>query len=455
MTKEKGPTGLFGLSGQAKDELIRKFRDRKDHQTGDRQLAAGGDTGSGSAKDGKPVAEAFIRFDRFPAYEKLLVPQMAARRLGLENPFFRLHEGVASSTTQIDGRQYINFSSYNYLGLCGHPRVNRAAKEAIDRWGTSVSASRPVSGERVIQRDLEQELADLYGVEDALTFVSGHATNVTTIGYLFGEKDLVIHDALIHNSVLQGIQLSGAHRRSFPHNDWQALDRILSDIRRQYERVLIVIEGLYSMDGDYPELPRFIDIKRRHQAFLMVDEAHALGVLGKRGFGIAEHFAVPGRDVDIWMGTLSKALAGCGGYIAGEKALVEHLKFAAPGFLYSVGMSPPVAAAALEALRIMLAEPERVERLQRRGQLMLELARERGIDTGTSAGFSVIPAIIKSSVKTTKVVNALFEQGISVQPVIYPAVEERTARLRFFVSCNHTKEQIRHSVDVLGKMLGI
>jgi 8-amino-7-oxononanoate synthase len=455
MTKEKGSTGLFGLSGHAKDELIRKFRDRKDHQNRDRQVVPGSDAANRYARTGKPVSDAFTRFDRFPAYEKLLVPQMAARRLGLSNPFFRLHEGVAGSTTQIDGRQYINFSSYNYLGLCGHPRVNRAAKEAIDHWGTSVSASRPVSGERAIQRDLEQALADLYGVEDALTFVSGHATNVTTIGYLFGEKDLVIHDAFIHNSVLQGIRLSGAHRRSFPHNDWQALDRILADIRRQYERVLIVIEGLYSMDGDYPDLPRFIDIKRRHKAFLMVDEAHALGVLGKRGFGLAEHFGAAGKEVDIWMGTLSKALASCGGYIAGERALVEHLKFAAPGFLYSVGMSPPVAASALEALRIMLAEPERVERLQRRSRLLLELAKERGIDTGTSEGFSVIPAIIKNSIRTTKVVNALFEQGISAQPVIYPAVEERTARLRFFVSCSHTEEQIHRAMDALAKVLGL
>jgi 8-amino-7-oxononanoate synthase len=308
-----------------------------------------------------------------------------------------------------------------------------------------------VSGERAIQRDLEAALAELYGVDDCIVFVSGHATNVTTIGYLFGPKDLIVHDALIHNSVMQGIQLSGAHRRSFPHNDWQKLDEILTDIRGQFERVLIAIEGLYSMDGDVPDLPRFVEIKRRHHAFLMVDEAHALGVLGKHGKGIAEHFGVDAREVDIWMGTLSKALASCGGYIAGEKALIEHLKYMAPGFLYSVGISPPLAAAAQEALRIMQAEPERVERLRQRSLLFHQIANEKGINTGTSAGLSVIPAITKNSLRAAKLAGALFKRGINVQPIIYPAVEEKAARLRFFINSGHTEDQIRYTIDVLAE----
>lgn len=445
-TKDKQ---LFGLSGQAKEELIKKILSRKGKATPSPAEA----TASPSRPPAAEIPEEFSRFDRFPNYEKLLIPMVAARRFGLENPFFKVHDGVAGCTTCISGRQYINFSSYNYLGLCGHPRVNKAAKEAIDRGGTSVSASRLVSGERHIQRELETTLAGMYGVEDCIAFVSGHATNVTTIGYLFGPRDLVLHDALIHNSVLQGIQLSGAHRRSFPHNDWHRLDEMLADIRGQYERVLIVIEGLYSMDGDYPDLPRFIDIKRRHKAFLMVDEAHALGVLGKRGTGIAEHFGIDGKAVDIWMGTLSKALASCGGYIAGEKALVEHLKYAAPGFLYSVGISPPQTAAALESLRIMLAEPERVERLRLHSQLFHDLARKQGVNTGTSAGLSVIPAITRSSLQAAKLSGALFKRGINVQPIIYPAVEEKAARLRFFINSGHTDEQIRYTIDALAEEL--
>jgi len=286
-----------------------------------------------------------------------------------------------------------------------------------------------------------------------VAFVSGHATNVTTIGYLFGPRDLVLHDELIHNSALQGIQLSGARRLPFPHNDWQALDALLAEHRRQFERVLIIVEGIYSMDGDYPDLPRFVDLKRRHKAFLMVDEAHSFGVMGATGLGIREHFGLDAGDVDIWMGTLSKALAGCGGYIAGETALVEHLKFLAPGFLYSVGMSPPVAAASLAALEVMLREPQRASALHDRGSLFLELARAAGIDTGKSAGISVIPAILGSSLRTARVSAALFAEGINVQPILYPAVPEKLARLRFFMSSEHSEADIRRAVGALQAVL--
>jgi len=432
------------LGQKAKAQLIERFLGKK--------------VGSGKTAALKPAArpmtrshvpEAFTRFDRHPGYEKMLVPKAAADRLGLRNPFFIAHDGVVGAVTRIEGREYINFSSYNYLGLSGHPAINKAAKDAIDRYGTSASASRLVAGERPIQRELEEALAEVYEVEDCIVFVSGHATNVSTIGYLFGPKDLVIHDSLIHNSVLEGIKLSGSARRSFPHNDTAALDAILAEIRGQFERVLIVVEGHYSMDGDIPDLPALIDIKRRHQAFLMVDEAHALGVLGATGKGIREHFGVPGRDVDIWMGTLSKALAGCGGYIAGERALVEHLKYAAPGFVYSVGISPPLAAASLGALKIMLKEPERLTRLQENGRMFLKLAKENGLDTGTSQGFAIVPAITGSSLKAAKLSNHLFERGINVQPIIYPAVEEKAARLRFFVSSLHTEAQIDGAVEML------
>jgi len=184
----------------------------------------------------------------------------------------------------------------------------------------------------------------------------------------------------------------------------------------------------------------------------MVDEAHSLGVMGARGYGIREHFGVDGKDVDIWMGTLSKTLAGCGGYIAGETALVEHLKFLAPSFLYSVGMPPSVAASALAALRRMKELPERVATLQARGKFFLEQAKAAGIDTGTSTGLAVVPAITGSSLKATRMSAALFKQGINVQPILYPAVPEKSARLRFFISCMHTEEQIRETVKALSKV---
>ncbi|MFN4312616.1 MAG: aminotransferase class I/II-fold pyridoxal phosphate-dependent enzyme [Ferrovibrio sp.] len=432
------------LGLKAKQQLIERFLGKK--------VGAGGATPQPAASRSvhrANVPEAFTRFDRHPNYERMLVPKAAADRLGLRNPFFIAHDGVAGALTRIAGREFINFSSYNYLGLAGHPAVNKAAKEAIDRYGTSASASRLVAGERPIHRELEEALAELYGVEDAIVFVSGHATNVFTIATLFGPRDLVVHDSLIHNSVLEGIKLSGATRRSFPHNDMTALDGILTEIRHQFERALIVVEGHYSMDGDIPDLPALIDIKRRHGCFLMVDEAHALGVLGATGKGVHEHFGIAGKDVDIWMGTLSKTLAGCGGYIAGERALVELLKYSAPGFVYSVGISPPLAAASLAALKLMRKEPERVARLQENGKRFLQLAKEAGINTGSSQGFAIVPAITGSSLKAAKLSNRLFERGINVQPIIYPAVEEKAARLRFFLNSQHTEQQLEFVLDAI------
>lgn len=441
--------GLHGLTAQIKDTLILQALERKL-----RQAEKNTSNPVGPVPVNYEIAEPYYRFHLHPGYQQLRIINDGAARLGIASPFFKLHQGIAGATTLIDGKEYINFASYNYLDLSGHPAVSEAAREAIDRYGTSVSASRAVSGERPVHRELERALAEAYGVDDAVVLVSGHATNVTSIGYLFGPKDLILHDELIHNSILQGIQLSGAKRLPFPHNDWAALDALLLAQRRQFERVLIVLEGIYSMDGDYPELPRFVEIKNRHRAFLMVDEAHSFGVMGATGLGIRQHFGLRGSDVDIWMGTLSKSLAGCGGYIAGETALVEHLKFLAPGFLYSVGMSPPLAAASLAALEYMQREPERVATLQARGQFFLQQAKAAGINTGTSTGLAVIPAITGSSLKAARLAAALFERGINVQPILYPAVPEKSARLRFFISCRHSEDQIRETVQVLAEQIG-
>ncbi|MEE9304170.1 MAG: aminotransferase class I/II-fold pyridoxal phosphate-dependent enzyme [Thiotrichaceae bacterium] len=446
----KKKAGLFGLNNAAKDKLAQKMlqkRLKKFEQDDDKPIKKS--RHSTSSKN--TIPDEFTRFDQFPGYQQIRVLAKGGEQLGIPSPFFKVHESVASNTTQIGGKEFINYASYNYLDLCGHPRVSEAAKQAIEQYGTSSSASRPVAGERPIQRELEQALADVYGVDDCVAFVSGHATNVTTIGYLFGRNDLILHDALIHNSVLQGIQLSGAKRIPFAHNDWQALDDILSRERNNFERVLIVIEGIYSMDGDYPDLPKFIDIKQRHKAFLMVDEAHALGIMGETGLGIREHFDINGKEVDIWMGTLSKTLASCGGYIAGEKALVEHLKYYAPGFLYSVGIPPSAAAASLAAIKLMLAEPTRISTLKARSQQFLTLAQEKNIDTGLSEGFSVIPVLTGSSARAGRLANTCFDRGINVQPIFYPAVQEKMARLRFFICSSHTEEQITHTVNVLAE----
>ena len=395
------------------------------------------------------VAERFTRFDAHPGYQQIAMMREGARRLGLTDPFFKVHEGNAGATSRIDGRERINFASYNYLGFSGDARVNRAACDAVERYGTSVSASRVVSGERPIHGELERAIAEAYRVEDAVAFVSGHATNVSTLGYLMGPKDLILHDEYIHNSSLVGAQLSGARRIPFAHNDADALDALLTRHRGQFERVLVVIEGLYSMDGDVPDLPRFIEIKHRHQAWLMIDEAHSFGVLGEHGLGLREHFAIDPGEVDIWMGTLSKSLAGCGGYIAGCRELVETLRYLAPGFLYSVGLPAQVAAPSLEALRLMQQEPERVARLHEISRYFLKQARAHGFDTGSSIGAAVVPIIVGSSPLAASLSHELFEQGINVQPILHPAVPEKSARLRFFLSCDHTREQIDRTMTRL------
>ncbi len=392
-------------------------------------------------------------FDKFPEIVRLKGAIDLLNESGLANPFFHLHEQVAMDTTVVGGRELINFSSFNYIGMSGDPTVAKAAKEAIDRYGTSVSASRLVSGNKIVHRDLELAISDLIGSEDSIVMVGGHATNETVIGHLFGPGDLILHDALAHNSIVQGSILSGARRRPFAHNDWRAVDRLLAEHRGDYRRVLIATEGVYSMDGDIPDLPRLIEVKKRHKAFLMIDEAHSVGVLGRRGRGIGEHFDVHPADVDLWMGTLSKAFGSCGGYIAGSKALVEYLKYTAPGFVFSVGIPPSNAAAALAAIQVLEDEPERVARLRDRSRLFLSLAKSWGMNTGNSKDSPVVPVILGNSAHCLEISQALERRGVNVQPILHPAVEERAARMRFFITSCHTEEQIRYTVQALAEEL--
>jgi len=446
--------GMSGLSPEAKRRILDRFLENQRKQADGAGAAAGEAGGLHLTRHPTDrIPDSYYRFDSFPAYRQIQLHRLMGDRAEIASPFFKVHDGTAADTTMIDGRTLLNYSTYNYLGLNGDPRVCAAAKAAIDRYGTSASASRLVSGERPPHRALESALAELHGVDDALAFVSGHATNVTTIGSLLGPRDMVLHDRLIHNSILVGAQLSGAARLSFAHNDWRAADALLAEHRMRYEKVLVCVEGLYSMDGDVCPLDKFVEVKRRHKALLMVDEAHSIGVLGATGRGVGEHCGVAGPDVDIWMGTLSKTLAACGGYIAGSAALTELLRYNAPGFVYSVGMSPPVAAAALESLRIMLTEPERVATLQRNGRRFLEKSRSRNLNTGLSQGFAVTPVVTGGSMLAVKLSNALYDQGVNVQPIIYPAVEERSARLRFFLSSAHQPEQLDRTVNAVADTL--
>lgn len=389
----------------------------------------------------------------FPEVQELARRITAAKTAGMQIPYFRAHDGINGATASLHGRSLLNFSSYNYLGFSGHPEVTRAAQRAIEKFGSSVSASRIASGERPLHQQLERALAKLLGSDDALVMVGGHATNVSIIGHLLGPADLVIHDSLAHDSILGGARLSGARRRPFPHNNVDALRRMLRESRTQARRVLLAVEGVYSMDGDLAPLDKLIELKRQYGCLLLVDEAHSLGVIGPTGAGVGEHFGVNRGDVDLWMGTLSKSLASCGGYVAGARHLIEYLRYSLPGFIYSVGISPANAAAALAALDLMERQPETVARLQERCRYFLTLCEGLGINTGPSRGSAIVPCIVGNSALCMQLSQALLARGINVQPIVYPAVEEDQARLRFFICATHTEEQLRQTANALAQEL--
>lgn len=430
------------LSVEEKRELLKKLLKEKAAKTTQAPVS------SATQNAGTTDTSKFVNFEQWPEVQTLQNQYKTLEMLHVENPYFRINEGIVNDKTIIGGKEYISFSSYNYTGMSGDPRVSQAAKNAIDKFGTSVSASRIATGERPIHRELEQEVASLLGVEDAIVLVSGHATNVTVIGHIMRSgKDLIVYDALSHNSIIEGCILSGARRIAFPHEDLDALDRILTDVRNDYERVLITTEGVYSMDGDICNLPKLIEIKKKHNALLMVDEAHSIGVIGPNGLGARDYWNVNPEDVDLWMATFSKSFASCGGYIAGKKTLIDYLKYNTPGFVYSVGISPANAGAALEAAKIMKTEGWRGNKAVSNATYFIKLAKERGLNTGPSKDSAVVPVITGNSAHALLLANALFQEGINVQPILYPAVADEESRLRFFITCDHTEEEIQFAVN--------
>ncbi len=420
-------------------------------------LARMGEGRKGHAAETQPTLRSLRRrdagFERHPLYQQMQFQRGFAGFAGLASPYYRLHDVRAGATSVIEGRPVINFASYDYLGLNGHPDIADAVNRAVEEYGSSVSASRITAGERRVHRDLEMALADVYGADDCIAFVSGHAAAVSTIATLLGQKDLIVFDSLSHNCIVVGAQLAGCARRSYPHNDLNALEVMLTKERRLYDRVLIVSEGLFSMDGDGPDLDRLIAIRDDFDAWLMIDDAHGLGVLGQTGRGIFEHAGVDPQKVDIWLGTLSKSLVSCGGYVAGCAALVDLLKHHAPGFVYSVGMPAVNAAAAVKAIEIMRAEPQRVAELQARSRRFAGQARAAGIDIGNSWGYGIIPIMVGETIPTVVLADRLLQRGVNAFPIVPPGVPEKSARLRFFVNASHTDEQIDQSVELLREEL--
>ena len=370
-----------------------------------------------------------------------------------EVPFFQPRDGVSHSVIRRNGKSLVSFSGYNYLGLNGHPAVTAAAKNAIDKYGTSASASRIVAGQIELHGELERKLANFLGTDDALVFISGYLTNVSVISHLLARPDAAIYDSGAHNSIITGARLSGAKTFTYPNGDWDGLDTLLSKERTGFRRGMIIAEGVYSMDGQILDLQRAVETKKRHNLMLMVDEAHSLGIVGKTGRGVCEAAGMPSDSIDVYMGTLSKTLASGGGYIAGDRGLIEYLRFLCPGLIFSVGLSPADTAAAIAALDILEREPHRPRRLRERARFFRQVARENGLTVGGDEESPVASLIVGDDKLAMLLSQNLLERGIEVQPIVRPAVSATTARLRFFLTANHTEEQIQETVPAVAQEL--
>jgi 8-amino-7-oxononanoate synthase len=363
-------------------------------------------------------------------------------------------QGRINDRLQVQGQDYISYSGYNYLGLSHDQRVIGAAQQALARYGTHAGAARMVGGEMELHRELEQTLAEAFGFEDCVASVGGYVVNVMTVGYLLGGKDLLLMDEYMHNSGVMGGVMSQARRILFPHGDYAALERLLAANRDRYQRTMILVEGAYSMDGDLADLPRLLELKRRYDAWLMVDEAHSLGVVGATGRGLCEHWGIDPGEVDLIMGTLSKSFASCGGFLGGSREMIDLLRHFAPGLLlYSTGLPPAGAAAALQALRIMLQEPQRVRRLQDNARRFVELAQARGFHLGCRGESAVVPLILGDTQLALQLMSDLLEAGIIAHAVMYPVVARDKARLRFFLTCDHSEAQFVQTLDLLRRLM--
>ena len=367
----------------------------------------------------------------------------------IPDPYFIQHDSALTDVSLISDREVLNFASYNYICMSGRPETIRAACQAAERYGTSASGSRLLAGEKGLFRELEDEIAAWKHTEAALVLVGGHSTNVTFVGNFCNERDLIIYDALSHNSILQGCALSSAKSRAFPHNDVGALESILKMSRSKFEKVLLVVEGAYSMDGDIAPIPDLVRLKKEYGLFLMVDEAHSACVIGKNGGGVDEYFKLEPTDIDIKMGTLSKGLGACGGYLAGSAALINYLRYNVPGFVFSVGISPPVAAAALAAVRLLRSDPSPVAALQKNISYFVSAARKAGFNICLAGETAIIPILVGGEEDAFRLSDMLLKRGVCVPPAVYPAVPAGKARLRFCVTSNHKPEQIDFAIAQL------
>ncbi len=355
----------------------------------------------------------------------------------------------------VNGREMGMYASYSYLGLVGHPRINAAAKEAIDCFGTGTHGVRSLAGTLNLHRELEETIAEFKGTEDSITYSSGYVTNLTVVSTLIGRGDYVISDKLNHASIVDGCLMSGAKFLRFQHNDMQALEVRLQSIPNDAAK-LVITDAVFSMDGDIIDFPKMVELCRNYHAWLMIDEAHSVGVLGKSGRGLEEYFGMEGT-ADIKMGTLSKTIPSVGGYVAGKKDIINYLRHASRAYIFSAALPPAQAAAAKEAFKVILDEPWRVEKLRINTKQFISGLKDRGFDT-LQTKTAIVPILCGSDERAFAVTKVAQRNDIFVLPVVSPAVAPGMARLRATVTAAHEPEEIEYAMSVIeaaGKQVGI
>ncbi|MFO7274829.1 MAG: glycine C-acetyltransferase [Bacillota bacterium] len=371
------------------------------------------------------------------------------KQAGLYRPLKEL-QSPQRPRSVIDGREVINLSSNNYLGLADDPRLKQAMIEATEAYGAGSGAVRTIIGTMTIHKKLEEKLAEFKHVEAVVVFQSGFTCNSGVIPVLVGEQDAVISDELNHASIIDGCRLSKAKIHRYKHADMDDLARVLKETDGQYRRRLIITDGVFSMDGDIAPLPDIVELAEKHGCMTYVDDAHASGVLGDCGRGTVNHFGLEGR-VTVQVGTLSKAVGVLGGYVAGPRALIELLWHKGRPFLFSTSHPPGVAAACLKAIEIMEQEPERIERLWENTRYFKKQLTDLGFDTGKSET-PITPVIVGDEVKAMQLSDRLLEEGVFAQGIAYPTVPRGKARVRTIVTAAHTKEDLDEALAAFAKV---
>ncbi len=355
----------------------------------------------------------------------------------------------------VNGHDMGMYASYSYLGLVGHPRINAAAKAAVDKYATGTHGVRTLAGSLKLHDELEETISEFKNTEAAITYTSGYVTNLTVVSTLMGRGDWVISDKLNHASIVDGCMMSGAEFRRFRHNDMEELEKRLQQAPSDASK-LVVADLVFSMDGDVIDFPRVVELCKKYDAWLMIDEAHSIGVLGKTGRGVEEHFGLEG-SVDIKMGTLSKTIPSVGGYVAGKKEIITYLRHSSRAYIFSAALPPAQAAAANEAFKVILDEPWRIQKLQANTDQFINGIKERGFDTLLTTT-AIVPIICGSDERAFLMTREAQHHDVFALPVVSPAVQDGLARLRATVTAAHEPEEIEYAMDVFekaGKEIGV